>query len=209
MGCSAFGENPEWTTLWLRVTTRRSVDWHLIFFINKLSLFLWLSFYVWFVLWDIPYKLDIHRSDRFSLCHLYGHYTGQPALAGNSRLRTGGLLVQSFTACMPLLTATSTFGCPLSDLLSVGEEAIFSLCHLYRTEAFLVIDFVCWICSLPPVRLQSIAMNAPVSLSALIFLGTTHSELLALPKAMARSSSGSVMICYLFFWFCGWCYVFP
>ena len=43
------------------------------------------------------------------------------------------------------------------------------------------------------MRLQSIAMNAPVSLSALIFLGTTHSKLLALPKAMARSSSGSVI----------------
>ena len=39
----------------------------------------------------------------------YGHYTGQPALAGISNYWRISL-VQSFTARMPLLTATSKFG---------------------------------------------------------------------------------------------------
>ena len=37
----------------------------------------------------------------------YGHYTGQPALAGTSSLELRILLVQSFTGHKPLLTATS------------------------------------------------------------------------------------------------------
>jgi len=41
---------------------------------------------------------------------VYAHYTGQPVLA-STQLRTGGSCwEQIFTACMPLLMATSTFG---------------------------------------------------------------------------------------------------
>ena len=40
-----------------------------------------------------------------------GHYTGQPALAGSlAPLAKKIMLEQSFTACMPLLTETSTVG---------------------------------------------------------------------------------------------------
>ena len=40
----------------------------------------------------------------------YGHYSGQPVLAGTSVKNWRILLVQSFTASMPLLAAYSTFG---------------------------------------------------------------------------------------------------
>ena len=40
----------------------------------------------------------------------YDHYTGQPTLAGPPVKNWRILLVQSFTACMPLLIATSAFG---------------------------------------------------------------------------------------------------
>jgi len=41
---------------------------------------------------------------------VYGHYTGQPELAGTSSKELEDYVGQSFTARMPLLMATSTFG---------------------------------------------------------------------------------------------------
>jgi len=40
---------------------------------------------------------------------LYGHYAGQPVLAGSASKNWRILLEQSLTTCMPLLTATSLF----------------------------------------------------------------------------------------------------
>jgi len=53
---------------------------------------------------DVCITMDLPSPPLF-----YGHYTGAPALARTSIKFWNILLVQSFTAHMPLLTATSAF----------------------------------------------------------------------------------------------------
>ena len=63
----------------------------------------------------------------------YDHYTSQPALA-NWRI----LLVQSFTAHMPLLTATSAFGLGRRCWSSPQQCYLHCLCTRQQLEGDLV-----------------------------------------------------------------------
>ena len=58
----------------------------------------------------------------------YGHYIGQPALAGTPVKKWRILLVQSFTARMPLLMATSIFGLGRRRCCSPQQCYLHSIC---------------------------------------------------------------------------------
>jgi len=80
----------------------------------------------------------------------YGHYTDQLALACFRLKNWGILLVQSFTARMPLLTATSAFGLGRRRCMSSQQRCLHcirtSLVYIYISAVITIgtVRMLCW-----------------------------------------------------------------
>jgi len=106
-------------TITVAISAVFNVQWH--FQHSQVPLYLLL------LLLPLPQPLSL-----FLLLPFYGRYTGQPALQ-NWRI----LLEQSFTACMPLLTAIGTFG----EKTSKFSSTVLLATSLYRHRiVFCIVD---------------------------------------------------------------------
>jgi len=100
-----------------------------LYYVFKVEIVIWYKFRV----------ICLFRKSLFwettTTAAFYGHYTGQLVLAGTSRI----LFVQSFTACMPLLTASSAF------ILEIRYWSAPQQCYLHCLHMlFIFLFFLFW-----------------------------------------------------------------